>query len=193
MTRIKQARNYTREEIDFITQNVSKYYVPQLVKMFNDKFNANMTIYKMKNFKNRYNLKSNLPKNPLTGNKKRRYNLTRSEWLNKVKHKIGYEYISKDGYKYIKIKDTVNATDNYLTKAKFNYIKKFGKIPKGYSLIHLDGNKQNDKIENLALVNYKTLSFLNRKKLLFKNKQLNETSLLLADLTQKSKERAKSL
>ena len=186
-------RYYNDEEIDFIKKNISNYYVPELVKIFNKKFNKNIDCKKMKNLKYRYNLKSNLPKNPLTGNKKKRYNLTRSEGLDKVKHQVGYEYTSKDGYKYIKIKDTINANDNYITKAKFNYIKKFGEIPKDYCLIHLDGNKQNDRIKNLALINYKTLFFLNRKKLLFKNKQLNKTSLLIADLTQKRIERAKSL
>lgn len=190
MTRIKNARNYTKEEIDFIVQNVNKYYVPKLVEMFNKKFNANMTIYKMKNFKHRYNLRSNLPKNPLTGKEPtKRYNQTRKEWLDKVTNDIGYEMKRKDGTIYIKVNNKVGATDNYMTKAQYIYTKKYGEIPKGYVLMHKDNNKENNCIDNLLLVKRSDFTYLKASGLISKDNKIIETAFLLKKLNDKMQEK----
>ena len=193
MTRTKNARNYTKEEIDFITQNVNKYYVPKLVEMFNEKFNANITIYKLKNFKHRYNLHSNLPKNPLTGKEPtKRYNQTRKQWLDKVKNDIGYEMKRKDGTIYIKVNNKVGATNNYMTKAQYIYTKKYGEIPKGYVLMHKDNNKENNSIDNLTLIKKQDFTYLKASGLISKDNKIIETALILKELKNKIKVKEKS-
>lgn len=190
MSRIKNARNYTKEEIEFIIQNVDKYYVPKLVEMFNKKFNGNMTIYKMKNFKYRYNLHSNLPMNPLTGKGKgstKRCKHTRKEWLDKVTNDIGYELKRKDGTIYIKVNNKVGATDNYMTKAQYIYTKEYGEIPKGYVLLHKDNNKENNCIDNLMLVKKSDFTYLKASGFISKDNNIIETALMLKELKNKTK------
>lgn len=192
MTKTKKWHKYTKEEVDFITQNVTKYYVPQLVKMFNEKFNANMTIYKMKNFKHRYNLYSDLPMNPLTGKEhKKRHKHTRKEWLDKVTHDIGYEYKRKDGTTYIKVNNKVGATNNYMTKAQYVYTCKYGEIPKGYVLLHKDGNTDNCDIDNLKLVSRKEQIYLKNTGLISTNEYIIDTALQIKKLNDKAKDKIK--
>ena len=189
MTRTRLARNYTKEEIDFVAQNVNKYYVPKLVEMFNEKFNANMTIYKMKNLKYRYKLRSNLPMNPLTGKAPtKRYKHTRKEWLDKVTHDIGYECKHKDGTTYIKVNNKVGATDNYMTKAQYVYTCKYGDIPKGYILLHKDGNTDNCDIDNLMLMTKSQWAFLKASGFVLLNNKALETALTLQQLNKKIKQ-----
>lgn len=196
MTRTKNSHKYTKEEIEFVRENASKYYVPQLVEMFNKKFKTNISLTKMKSLKNRNNIKSGLVRNPNADpdptkwntkhNQVRRTGKTREQWLEEVKHKTGYEYIGKDGRRYIKIKEEVGSNTNYMTKARYNYIKKYGEIPEGYVLLHIDGDRLNDNLKNLVLVHKCQIYMANRSKSLTKNKDINETIVLATRLKQKA-------
>lgn len=41
------------------------------------------------------------------------------------------------------------------TQARANWEDKYGEIPKGYGVIHIDGNKENDDVSNLTLIDAK--------------------------------------
>lgn len=62
------------------------------------------------------------------------------------KNKILYEEISKSGYVYVKIKNKKYRKHRLIWEI-FNDTK----IPKGYFINHIDGNKQNNNINNLEL------------------------------------------
>lgn len=199
MTRTRHI--YTDKELKFLSDNIKKYYSPELVKLFNKKFKGNLTCKKLKNLKYKYRILSGLVRNPKADpdpakwntkhNQCRRTGRTRQQWLNEVKHPVGYEYIGKDGRKYIKIKEEVGSTTNYMTKARYNYTQKYGLIPEDCVLIHLDGNRLNDNVSNLVLINNYKLYTLNRRGLLFNNKDLNKTSILSIELYFKSLEKKK--
>jgi len=59
--------------------------------------------------------------------------------------KLRNGYINKDGYKVIRF------LGNHYLEHRYIWEKHKGYIPKGYTIHHIDGNKLNNKIENLQL------------------------------------------
>ena len=60
---------------------------------------------------------------------------------------IGASYIRCDGYKHIKVGEHNWKTEQVLVWEKAN-----GEVPKGYKLLHLDGNSLNNDLDNLMLI-----------------------------------------
>ncbi len=63
-----------------------------------------------------------------------------------------------------------------------------GIIPNGYSVIFADGNKENFDIDNLLLVEVKDKLVAKNKHLLFEDRELTKTGLLIAKLINKVSE-----
>lgn len=194
MKQIRKRHRYTKEEIDFIKDNYKKYYTPDLVNIFNKKFNTNINESSLLHIKCRYNLKSGL-----TGFRKgiHKRTLEQIENLMKARYekcgaKIGH--ICKCGnYNYIKIKDEKFAQDNYMLYDRYLFEKHYGKIPKGYVIYHLDGNCSNNNINNLYAIGRGKLLFLMQKGICFKDKELNKTAIMSTDLLFKANKRRKEL
>lgn len=91
---------------------------------------------------------------------------------------VGTEQIKGDGYVWVKIADP----NKWRQKHIFVWEKEKGEVPENHVLLFLDGNKQNPDIKNLKLISRRQLAALNRNHLLQKDKNLNVTALLTADL-----------
>lgn len=64
--------------------------------------------------------------------------------------------------------------------------KVYGELPKGCKILHLDGNKDNNKLNNLVMITNNEMCIINKKGLkLNMNKELTKTSILLARLSMK--------
>lgn len=62
----------------------------------------------------------------------------------------------------------------------------YGKIPKGWIIIHKDKNKNNNKIDNLVLIKKSELGTMNLKNIgISSNKNITETNILIAKLINK--------
>lgn len=101
------------------------------------------------------------------------------------KKQIGEEFIDKaSGYTYIKIAEP----NTWIQKQRYIYEKYNGKIPSGYSVIFLNQNKMDFRIENLILVKTKDKLVCKNKKMFSNNPELTKLGLLNAQLINKSYE-----
>lgn len=101
------------------------------------------------------------------------------------KCEIGEERITTDGYVTVKI-----AQPN-IWKRKHILIweKHHGKIPEGYTILFKDNNKLNCELENLCLVSRAAHLILNKNQLRSNDKNLTETGILIAKITEQLNKR----
>lgn len=167
---------FNSEEQTFIEENVKGLSSEQLTNLVNKKFNKNITIKQMQQYKKSHKLKSEISTRFVKGQIP--YN----------KLPILSEFVSSDEYTYIKI-----AENSWKHKQVYIYEKFYGKIPKNYSVIFADRNKQNFDIDNLILVRNKDKLVAKNKHLIFEDKELTKTGLLIAQIINKaSKEKKKN-
>lgn len=94
---------------------------------------------------------------------------------------VGSERLSKDGYIEIKVKEP----NKWKYKHRLIYEKYYGKVPKGYNVIFLDGNRLNFNINNLIVISKHENLIMNEKKLRFNKKELTESAYLIAKIEKK--------
>jgi hypothetical protein len=167
-------RKYTKEQIQFLKDNVNGKSVYELTDLFNKEFSCNKSIRSIRKFKERYHLKSNYRGKSFKNGHHYNYK------------PIGSERIcNNNGYQRTQIKV---GEHKWVDKQRYLYEKYIAKIPKGYEVIFLDGNKDNFELSNLALISNKEHGLMSKYKIFFKDKDLNETSIILAKLKLKMKE-----
>lgn len=93
---------------------------------------------------------------------------------------IGTETIRSDGYKWIKVKDGWKCEHNIVWE------KAYGKIPKGYRVLHLDRNRLNNNIDNLILMSDSENVTINGLGLTY-DPDINKAILLTTRIKQKVK------
>lgn len=168
---------YTNEQKMYLKKIVKYYSTKEVIKMFYKKYNIKLTKSRINHFREKYKLyrventgqykKGNIPFN---------------------KQKIGYEFKDKEGYTWKKIDDC-----KFERKQKLLYEEKYGKIPKGYSVIFLDKNKDNFNINNLKLIKNKDKLTAKNMGLITTNKELTEIGILTAQLINKKHEKIDSI
>lgn len=179
--KLKSGINYqfTEEQQLFINYNIDKMFTGELAKEFNKKFNTNITQKQIRNYKSRNKLHSRLvyrEGKPITA----------------PLLPVGFEYKS-NGSVFIKITNKRNVKKQWQTKARYVYEKEYGKIPKGYEIIHLDGDKSNDNLCNLQMVKKGVVQAINLQQLRTNNKQANETAIKLVELQMEKNKKKKQV
>lgn len=197
---------YTPEEIEFLKQNVPGRTLKEFQRLFNEKFNLNVSEQSIENAKRRYNIKSGLTggqfcKGHTPANKGKKW----SEYMSKegqesslrttfkkgnIPHNhrpVGSERITKDGYIEIKVQEP----NKWKLKHRMLYEKEYGVIPKGHKLIFADGNKLNLDLDNLILVSSSEELIMNRNKLFFDNETLTKTGVLVSKVIDTTNKRKK--
>lgn len=193
---------YSKEEKEFLKKHNHLTPTKELVKLFNERFETNITKEQIKNFRGNNKLNSGLtgyfPKGNIPHNKgKKQTDYMTQESIDKTiptrfkkgnipaNHKpVGTEAITKNGY--IKIK--IGEPNKWQLKHRYIYEKAYGKIPKGYNLIFLDGNKTNIVLSNLKLVSKAEDLMMNRNKLFTKDKDMTIAGTLIAKILVKGNE-----
>lgn len=131
---------YTKEQDEWLCQNITKYTYPDLVVAFNEKFHTSQSYY---------NIKGHCIKKGFKGGRsdKKGYKNWRST-------PIGTETIY-NGRIYVKVSDAPtsrtakNHMANWMEKGRVVWEQHHGKIPKGHNIVYLDGNPLNCDISNL--------------------------------------------
>ena len=193
---------WTDEVIQFMIENYKGKDNIELAESLNNKFNLNTNADRVSNVK--ANLKrrkgidittginrgcykkGHIPANKgtkgLTGANKTSFKKGNIPYNHK---EIGSERITKDGYIMIKVRDGC-LNKNWELKHRWLYEKEYGKIPEGYNLIFLDGNKQNLDLDNLKLVSKSEDLIMNRHKLFATDKEITNTGSLIAKVIDKA-------
>lgn len=187
------SHKYTKEEDQFLANNVKGITLKELTNKFNNQFNLNQSENAIGCRKNTLSLTSGIvggqfKKGHITWNKGTK-GLTKA---NKTSFKkgdvpqnyrpVGSERITKDGYIEIKIADP----NKWETKNRIVYREHYGEIPPGHKVIYADGNKLNNDPSNLILVSDSEELIMNRHNLRFDKKELTTTGHLIAKVIDKS-------
>lgn len=162
---------YTDEMVSYIEENRFKLNVNQMCKSLKINFNKDVTPKALRKYYYRHNL--DFKKMVL-----QRQNCT-------IKHPIGTESNpDKNGLVRIKINDK-----QWVYKQRYIYEQHYGKIPKGYKVIFLNGDKTDYDINNLAIAPYKDVLYIYGNNLNSCDREITKLSLGVAMLANKIKEK----
>ena len=142
------------EHKKFISENAFGIRNEELTKKLNKQFKTSFTVGQVRKYKHSHHIDSGL----------RSCNLP-----------VGSERVSK-GYILVKVKEP----NIWKEKHRIIYELVHGKIPKGYKIMFLDGNKKNCNIENLELVTDNEELYINNMGFSGINKEFTETAINLA-------------
>lgn len=179
---------YTEEQKAFIKENVKGIGNVELTKMFNDRFNLNLTMSQIRGFKKNYKLNSGLDgrfvKGGVSFNKgKKGLQTANSTSFKKGRrphnyYEVGTERVNGSNYVDVKIAHpNVWKGKHILVWEQHN-----GKVPKDHAIIFGDRNNRNFDIDNLILVTKSELSIMNMNKLIYDNADLTRMGAVVAKI-----------
>lgn len=184
---------WSDEEKEYLKEITPGHHYVEIAELMNKKFDREFTVKLVKNAIGRYKLNTGFngrfEKGLIPHNKGQKGVCAKGAekgWFKKgqtpINHKsVGSERITKDGYIMLKVAEP----NKWRLKHVVEWEKNNGKLPKNHALIFLDRNKQNTSLDNLQLVSRSELLIINRDNLLKDNKELNETAVIIAKVTDK--------
>jgi hypothetical protein len=194
---------FTKEQRDFIKDNVHGISNQKLADMVNQKFGLSITAKQMKTWKTNHGLSSGLKgsegTDPPNKGSKGLYNVGGNKTSFKKGQQpsnykpVGTERIDRDGYILIKVSDEGPWHKRWRHKHKVIWEQANGPIPKGRCILFLDSNKLNLMLDNLQLITNSQLAILNRKNLISDQPEFTKTGIMIADIFGKIGERKKGV
>lgn len=196
--------HYTKEQVDFIKENVLGRGNAELTTMFNAHFGLNLKVSQIKSFKHNKRWSSGLSGRfekgftPTNKGTKGLYNVGGNRTSFKKGERprnfkpVGFERIDRDGYILVKVSDDGPWHKRSRHKHKVVWEEVNGPIPKGHCLIFLDRDKLNLSLKNLQLVTQKQLVRLNQNHLISDNPEITKTGIIIADIYSKIGDRKKT-
>lgn len=184
----------TSEQHKYLESIVEGRLCEEITEMLNKKFNLALTSRQIAVYKKNHGLKSNVDMSfkkshePINKGTKGLYNVGGNKTSFKKGQRpknykaIGTERIDRDGYTLVKVRDDGPWHERWRHKHKVVWEKAHGKIPDGYVLIFLDGNKQNIDLSNLHLITIAQNLMLNRNKWRYESAEATKVGINLANL-----------
>lgn len=187
---------WTEDMVDFLRKNYPHYTNDELVGMMKEKFNVTVTRAKLKNAKATYNFKNKafpnqgcFQKGMTPWNKGRTMSEETREkvkrtWFKKgnvaVNTKpLGSTRINADGYKAIKL----TKSGKWKLYSRYMYEKYHGvKLTCDDVIIFADRNPKNFEKDNLIKVNRRELLYLNQRGLIFEDKDLTKSGVVISKM-----------
>ena len=153
--RLGNRNEYTDEMKEFIISYYcdEQHTQKETVDEFNRRFDLNMTLTRMNGFISNHKLKNGMHA------KRRTETMFRKGATPHNAFPEGKVFVQSNGYEYIKKNGTVSRIDHLVWE------KEKGPIPKGYAIIHLDGDRLNNRIDNLVLLDKKEIGKMSHNKL----------------------------
>ena len=196
---MNQRHRYSKEQIQFLRDNVKGITLKQLTERFNKCFGTNLSEHAIAMQKAKYGFKSGIvggrfEKGSIPHNKgkkmpRKQYSACSKTMFkpgNKPKNTdpIGTEKLLSDGYVWVKVNDKpkVPKKENWKQKHKLLWEQEYGSVPDGSVVIFKDGDSTHIELDNLECVTRSQLLILNKKKLIHSNKQISETGIAVAKL-----------
>jgi len=136
---IRKVNEYGEEQYDFLRKYGGKLTTKELTKKLNARFNSSHSEQSVRTITKRLGV---------TKDKETIAN----ERIERSKVAIG-DSAWANGYEYIKVREgTGNFYKNYERKCRIVWEEKYGKLPKGWQVVFLNGDKTDCRIENLMAV-----------------------------------------
>ena len=196
---MNQRHRYSKEQIQFLRDNVKGITLKQLTERFNKCFGTNLSEQAIAMQKSKYGLKSGIvggrfERGTIPHNKGKRMSEEQYDVCSKTMFKpgskpkntdsIGTEKLLSDGYVWVKVNDKpkVPKKENWKQKHKLLWEQEYGPVPKNSVVIFKDGDPTHIELDNLECVTRSQLLILNKKKLIHSNKQISETGIAVAKL-----------
>lgn len=188
---------FTNAEIQFIKEIAPGMYAKEITKLFNEKFNAEVSVSQIQTCKQNHRIKSGVDckfgKGHIPANKGKKGSMSPEQYerckatmfkkgdIPQNYREIGSERIDRDGYTYIKVANP----NKWKLKHRVLWEKENGPIPKKHRLIFADGNRRNISLDNLILVSYAESFIMNQKDLFKNDRELTKTGVMVAKVLDK--------
>lgn len=191
---------FTPEQRDFIRDNALGKGNAELTGLFNERFDLDLPVQKIKTFKHNHKISSGLTgqfeKGHVPANKgKKGINQGGVDTQFKKGHKphnykpVGSERVNGDDYVDVKIADPNKWKGKHLIIWEEHHGEP---VPKGHAVIFGDGNRRNFEPSNLILVSRAQLAVMNKNGLIQNNAELTRTGIIMAEVYRKIGQRKRS-
>lgn len=189
----KTLDKWSQKELDYIFKNYKGISYKDMLEKVTKKYHKHHNFSQIKGVYAKYNLTNEVDVKFKPGN----IPFTKGKKIEEYMSKKGIENSSKTRFKKGNIPPNVKkigskryTEDGVMVKVSNNkweyehrikWIKKYGQIPDGYQLFHIDLNNWNNKLNNLCLITQAERLYLNRSGEMIKgNKEINETLINIA-------------
>lgn len=194
----------TEEQHQFLLNNYIGIGNKELTEKINNHFNSNFKVQQIKGYKSNHHLNSGLTgrfeKGQISWNKGKTWNDFMSEQgkinssrtcfkkgntpknsdpVGTEKWKSSHKNRDDEGFLYVKVQDK-KGRFNWKQKHRIIWEENYGPIPKGYKVIFKDGDRHNFELDNLAIVSNSQMLILNRNNLIYDDKELTESGIVLS-------------
>ncbi|MFA9413312.1 HNH endonuclease signature motif containing protein [Streptococcus sp. E29BA] len=187
-------RSLTKEQHEFLVAINNGRTAKEVAELLNAEFGLSWSAERVKNYRGNHKLKSGLTgqfsKGHVPANKGKKYPGMRNSGQFKKGDKpasylpVGTINYTTDGYPKIKVAEP-NVWE-YLHRQTWE--KHHGPVPKGYSVVFLDGDKSNWDITNLACLSRSEVVRMNQMHLITDNPELTKAGIGLVKLQNKIRE-----
>lgn len=184
---------WTEDMVDFLRKNYPHYTNDELVDMMKEKFGVTVTRAKLKNAKATYNFKNKAFRNQGCFQKgmtpwnkggtmsEETREKVKKTWFKKGQclnlKPLGTLRDGSDGYTYIK----VERSGKWKLYSRYMYEKYHGvKLSADDIIIFADRNPKNFEKDNLIKVNRRELLYLNQRGLIFEDKDLTKSGVVIS-------------
>lgn len=167
-----------KEEHQFIVENAYGISTDELTEMFNQKFNKNLQVKQIRNYKEKHKI-TNGRNTKFKKGQKQIYTYSRPLGSERVK------YFNKTKETYIKVAHP----KVWELKQNYMYKKYYGEMPENSVVIFLNGNRDDFSKENLECITLNEQYMMACSGLYFNDIDLTKTGIDIAKLMIKMKER----
>jgi len=148
---------FTPDKIEYIRQLAINNTIDDITKKFNEYYKTNKSKDTIGVYASKYKIKI-------------------------YKSKIGRE-VKKGVEIYIRVSNTGNPRKDYVTKHRYLWEQKNGKVPNGYLILFANGNKQDFNLDNLLCVKNSELIMMSKMGCKYDDIETTKTFLIMARLT----------
>lgn len=181
---------YTKEEAEFIRENIKGRLLKDLLILFNERFGQSLTYAQMKRYASYNGLrnginccfnKGHVPANKgkkgfcPEGSKKTQF---KKGHIPKNHREVGSERKTRDDYIEVKVAEP----NKWKLKQLIIWELTNGPIPPNHCILFADQNKQNFDLDNLVLVSRQHMAVMNHLGLIFPDKDLTKSGKTIADI-----------
>jgi hypothetical protein len=183
---------WSKEEIDYLKEQYKFHAISELLPMFNEHFNVDISYDQ---------LKGTIARHKILSGRDGRFEKGKKAWNKGIKglnlagengrktqfkkgnkphnyKPVGTERVNGEGYVDVKVADP----NKWKTKHTLIWERVNGPIPKGQVVIFGDGNRLNFDANNLILVTRQQLVRLNQNNLIKDNADLTRTGIIIVDI-----------